>query len=293
MISLDNYCKNKILEQYKLPIDIFKTFDEFLDINNIDNITEESVDFYYNYNINEKFSRYIDKYNLDIFEMLCTQNNDKIRTKLLEYSDKFKISSIDYASENKSNKKPLLIILYPEQQICNKNSIKSNELLNNDIAKEFKHIIDFYGYYITLIHFQNNYFIIYIEGKYTDDIFKEIRNNGGYIYHITHKNLKETIKQTGLRPKVGKTPKEGGYRYFPERLYFIKHNKDKNKLKQSIKNIINDKDLLTNYIIVKVKLTNHNISLYKDTAYDTDDNIYTYCAISPKIIDIYDDINNI
>ena len=84
MISLDNYCKNKILEQYKLPIDIFKTFDEFLDINNIDNITEESVDFYYNYNINEKFSRYIDKYNLDIFEMLSTQNNDKIRTKLLE-----------------------------------------------------------------------------------------------------------------------------------------------------------------------------------------------------------------
>lgn len=191
MLSLDNYCKQIILNKYKLPNGIFRTFEEFIDLNNLnDDISEECVNFFYNYNINDKFNRCIDNY----------------------------------------------------------------------------------------------------ETKYTDDLFEEIRNNGGYIYHITSKKLKETIQRTGLRPKVGKLPKDGGYRYFPERLYFVKHCKNKDKLKQTLYDIVKDKQL-SEYIIIKVKLGNHNISLYKDTAYDKDDNIYTYCAISPKIITIYDNID--
>lgn len=129
-------------------------------------------------------------------------------------------------------------------------------------------------------------------GRYIDDDnddFDEIRKSGGCIWHVTSRSLKMTIKRTGLRPKAGKVRDEGGYRYFPERIYFLKNSKD---IKSEIKEIAKTKGLFR-YIIVKVDLKEHKFPLYKDTAYDTDGKVYTYTAIPPSMITIYDDVENI
>lgn len=293
MINLDTFCKQRILNRYILPKQSFKTFDEFLYLNDLteETISEDAINFYYNFNINSKVNRNLNDYCLDIFEMLSTQSNDKIKNKLLS---KFKcIDDINELSANESKFKPICINLNRNQQICVKGKSEIDfSLANTDEAKEFQHILDFYGYYITLIDIDLGNYIICIEPNKTDDEFENIRETGGYIYHITNKNLKASIEKTGLRPKVGKLPKDGGYRFFPERIYFTKHSKDKEQLKNNLQQIIKDKGI-KDYIIVKVKLNEHKFPLYKDTSYDENNNIFTYTAIPPQLLTIYDNINDI
>ena len=206
MKSFDEYCKSLILSKYKLPIQEARTFEEFLDLNNLteDNVSNDAIKFFYDYNINERFNRNVDEYSDNLLEMLSVQNNDKIKEKF-------------------------------------------------------------------------------------EDDFDEIRKSGGCVWHVTSRKLKTTIKRTSLRPKVGKSIVKGGYRYFPERIYFLKNSKD---IKNEIKEIAKTKGL-SRYIIVKVDLKEHKFPLYKDTAYDTDGKVYTYTAIPPSMITIYDDVENL
>lgn len=290
MKSFDEYCKSLILSKYKLPVQEARTFEEFLDLNNLteDNITNDAIKFFYDYNINEKFNRNVDEYSDNLLEMLSVQNNDKIKEKLL--SSIKSINNITSESDSKFGILKLKLI-YGKQNLCIfGKSEKDNSLADTPEAKKFKEILDFYGYYITLININMlGRYTIYIEPKMTEDDFDEIRKSGGCVWHVTSRKLKTTIKRTGLRPKAGKSIVKGGYRYFPERIYFLKNSKD---IKNEIKEIAKTKGL-SRYIIVKVDLKEHKFPLYKDTAYDTDGKVYTYTAIPPNMITIYDDVENL
>ena len=289
MKSFDEYCKSLVLSKYKLPIQEARTFEEFLDLNNLTETTvsDEAIKFFYDYNINERFDRCVDEYSGNLLEMLSVQSNDKIKEMLL--SNIKSIYTITPESDSKFGALKLTLV-NGQQSLCSfGESEKDNSLKDTPEANKFKEILDFCGYYITLIDVNMGQYTIYIEPKMTEDDFDEIRKLGGCVWHVTSRSLKMTIKRTGLRPKAGKVRDEGGYRYFPERIYFLKNSKD---IKSEIKEIAKAKSL-SRYIIVKVDLKEHKFPLYKDTAYDTDGKVYTYTAIPPSMITIYDDVENI
>lgn len=285
MKSFDEYCKSLILSKYKLPVQEARTFEEFLDLNNLteDNITNDAIKFFYDYNINERFNRNVDEYSYNLLEMLSVQNNDKIKEKLL--SSIKSINNITSESDSKFGVLKLTLIDGKQNLCVFDKSEKDNSLADTSEAKKFKEILDFYGYYITLIDVDIGRYTIYIEPKMTEDDFDEIRKSGGCIWHVTSRTRKMTIKRTGLRPKAGESIVKGGYRYFPERIYFLKNSKD---IKNEIKEIAKTKGL-SRYIIVKVDLKEHKFPLYKDTA----GKVYTYTAIPPSMITIYDDVENL
>ena len=290
MKSFDEYCKSLILSKYKLPVQEARTFEEFLDLNNLteDNVSNDAIKFFYDYNINERFNRNVDEYSDNLLEMLSVHNNDKIKEKLL--SSIKSINNITSESDSKFGVLKLTLIDGKQNLCVFGKSEKDNSLADTSEAKKFKEILDFYGYYITLININMlGRYTIYIEPKMTEDDFDEIRKSGGCIWHVTSRTLKMTIKRTGLRPKAGKSIVKGGYRYFPERIYFLKNSKD---IKNEIKEIAKTKGL-SRYIIVKVDLKEHKFPLYKDTAYDTDGKVYTYTAIPPNMITIHDDVENL
>ena len=102
------------------------------------------------------------------------------------------------------------------------------------------------------------------------------------------------ILRKGLRPKTGKRKYQGGYRYFPERLYLIGHNPD---IIANINSVINDKEFEKRgiqYTILKIDLGEHNVSLWYDDASVGKYNVYTLEAIPPSLISITtkDEIEN-
>ena len=96
-------------------------------------------------------------------------------------------------------------------------------------------------------------------------------------------NLKKIFKR-GLTPKVGKTRIQGGYRYFPEKVFLLA---DSEYAKSNIEEIIQNKQLSDeDYVILKIDLKAHNIGLYKDDFYNDEEFVYTYEAIPPELLTI-------
>ena len=141
-----------------------------------------------------------------------------------------------------------------------------------------------FNYHITKIDkFKDDYLIV-IEPRYSKDMTEYLRKKTDIFYHITHKdNLKKIFKR-GLTPKVTKTRIQGGYRYFPEKVFLLA---DSEYRESNIKEIIQNKQLSDeDYIILKIDLKGHNIGLYKDDFYNDEEFIYTYEAIPLEILTI-------
>ena len=151
-----------------------------------------------------------------------------------------------------------------------KEFLSSFELSDCELSDKIYGILEFYKYYITYIdeykRGNKEGYVLAIESYFTEDARTAIKENGNILYHITESYNVPDILRKGLRPKTGKRTYQGGYRYFPERVYLIGHNPD---IVANINSVINDKEFKTRgiqYTILKIYLGGHNIRLWYDDA---------------------------
>lgn len=171
-----------------------------------------------------------------------------------------------------------------------KDFLSSFELSDCELSDKIYGILEFYKYYITYIEEYKSEnedgYILAIESYFTEDARETIKENGNILYHITESRNVPDILRKGLIPKTGKRIYQGGYRYFPERVYLIGHNSD---IVANIESVIDDKEFEKRgiqYTILKINLGKHNVSLWYDDASDGKYNVYTLEAIPPSLISI-------
>lgn len=281
MRTLNEFIKQQmyILPDYRG----YCTFEEYCDKNsfNENDITDFQIDYYYS-NIYSKFNeRSIEGHIFLINESLKSHTKEKLIKRL---QDLLKNNNYSVYEVNEENDPGIVIIATNyKNDLVSEESLKSLQLLNNDLSKNVYDIIDFFRYHISYISREGKTYFIYLEPAFTKDCTKKVKENGNVVFHITHKNNVNSILKKGLRPKVGRTPLDGGYRYFPNRLFVINNSEN---IEKDLDKIIADKEL-SDYVILKIDLKDHNIGFYVDEASENENFMYTLHAIPPKLIEIY------
>ena len=268
----------------------FCTFEEYCDINGIneDNISERDINFYYNF-------RYVyvpdcagDNYEEHLYETLTSHSKESLVKRLINLLNEF-IIDIDINTVKRLDKGIFAFLISKDCPIFaedDKEFLSSFELSDCELSDKIYDILEFYKYYITFIEENEKGYILAIESYFTEDARETIKENGNILYHITESLNVPDILRKGLRPKTGKRKYQGGYRYFPERVYLIGNNPN---IVENIDSVIRDKKFEKNgiqYTILKIDLGKHNISLWYDDASDGKYNVYTLEAIPPSLISI-------
>ena len=272
----------------------FCTFEEYCDINGINdtNISERDINFYYTF-------RYVYvpdcvgyNYKEHLYETLTSHSKKSLINKLIDLLNEF-IIDVDLESAKNLDKGIFAFLISKDCPIFgedNKDFLSSFELSDCELSDKIYGILEFYKYYITYIEEYKSEnedgYILAIESYFTEDARETIKENGNILYHITESRNVPDILRKGLTPKTGKRIYQGGYRYFPERLYLIGHNPD---IVANIDSVIDDKEFekrRIQYTILKINLGKHNISLWYDDASDGKYNVYTLEAIPPSLISI-------
>ena len=261
------------------------TFEEFCDINNLNEntVSEDAIEFYYNslyqFLPDHKNGTYMDWIN----ESLTSHNRDTLISKVKSLLGDYYINLIDI--KEKDMKVGVFAVQISNTcPIVDDTSDKTFRLADCNLSTKLYDTLQFFNYYITIIRKQRNSYIVIFEPLYTESANKIIKQNGNIVYHITDKDNLRTILRTGLRPRVGKSEADDGYRYFSHRTFLIGHS---DNIKKNIKSVINDKGYDTyddKYVILKIDLKHHNIPLWFDDASEGEFNVYTLTAIPPKLI---------
>ena len=266
------------------------TFEEYCDINGINdiNISERDINFYYTF-------RYVyvpdcvgDNYEERLYETLTSHSKESLLKRLYNLLGEF-IINIDVNSIKKLDKGTFAFLISKDCPIFaedDKEFLSSFELSDCELSDKIYDILEFYKYYITFIEENETGYILAIESYFTEDARATIKENGNILYHITESRNVPDILRKGLRPKTGKRKYQGGYRYFPERVYLIGHNPD---IIENIDSVIRDKEFEKRgiqYTILKIDLGEHNVSLWYDDASVGKYNVYTLEAIPPSLISI-------
>ena len=268
----------------------FCTFEEYCDINGIneDNISERDINFYYNF-------RYVyipdcvgDNYEEHLYETLTSHSKESLVKRLISLLSEF-ILDFDIDGAKNIDKGIFAFLISKDCPIFtedDKEFLSSFELSDCELSDKIYDILEFYKYYITFIEENEKGYILAIESYFTKDARETIKENGNILYHITESRNVQDILRKGLIPKTGKRKYQGGYRYFPERVYLIGNNPN---IVENIDSVIRDKEFEKNgiqYTILKIDLGKHNISLWYDDASDGKYNVYTLEAIPPSLISI-------
>lgn len=268
----------------------FCTFEEYCDINGIneDNISERDINFYYNF-------RYVyvpdcvgDNYEERLYETLTSHSKESLVKRLTDLLNEF-IIDVDIDGAKNIDKGIFAFLISKDCPIFgedDKEFLSSFELSDCELSDKIYDILEFYKYYITFIEENEKGYILAIESYFTEDARETIKENGNILYHITESLNVPDILKKGLRPKTGKRKYQGGYRYFPERVYLIGNNPN---IVENIDSVIRDKEFEKNriqYTILKIDLGKHNISLWYDDASSGKYNVYTLEAIPPSLISI-------
>ena len=272
----------------------FCTFEEYCDINGIneDNISERDINFYYNF-------RYVyipdcvgDNYKERLYETLTSHSKESLVKRLISLLSEF-ILDFDIDGAKNIDKGIFAFLISKDCPIFaedDKEFLSSFELSDCELSDKIYDILEFYKYYITYIEEYKSEnedgYILEIESYFTEDARATIKENGNILYHITESRNVSDILKKGLIPKTGKRIYQGGYRYFPERVYLIGHNSD---IVANTESVIDDKEFEKRgiqYTILKIDLGKHNISLWYDDASDGKYNVYTLEAIPPSLISI-------
>ena len=285
----------------------FCTFEEYCDINGINdtNISEKDINFYYNFRYFYVPDYVGDNYRERLYETLTSHSKKSLVNRLIDLLNKF-IIDVDLESAKNLDKGIFAFLISKDCPIFgedDKEFLSSFELSDCKLSDKVYDILEFYKYYITYIEEYKKEneegdilegYILAIESYFTEDARKTIKENGNILYHITESHNVPDILRKGLRPKTGKRKYQGGYRYFPERVYLIGHNPD---IIANINSVINDKEFKKSriqYTILKIDLGEHNVSLWYDDASVGKYNVYTLEAIPPSLISITtkDEIEN-
>ena len=264
-----------------------RTFEEFLDLNGINesDVTQDAIDFYYGFNFCPVIERKHSSFMFSIIETLKSHPHEKLMQKIeKEFNGKYE--KIYCISNKDADALPVVLQVSKSNMFVTPSNVGGNRLSHTKLSDKLYDIIEFFNYYITIIERSQEVdgYDIFFEPEYTKDILNDIKKNGGHVYHVTSKENYEKIKKTGLRPKVGKVRKEtGGYRYFTERTFLIGDNDTKEKTKENIRSVINDLEK-SEYVILDIDLSKHEIGLWQDGASEGKYNVYTYEAIPSKLI---------
>lgn len=280
---------NEFITLYKKPYRWgLWTFEEFCDINNLNEntISEDAIEFYYNslyqFLPDHKNGTYTDWIN----ESLTSHNRDILIKKLKNIFDSYFIASID-VKEKPMKKGVFAIKVSQECPAIDKKSTSTFKLTNSKLSNDIYDCLQFFNYYITIIKEFVDTYIIYFEPLYTESTNDVIKKNGNIVYHITNTDNLQTILRTGLRPRVGKSIADNGYRYFSDRTFLIGHS---DNIVKNIKSVLRDKGYNDpyddRYVLLKIDLKNHNIPLWFDDASSGEMNVYTLTAIPPKLISV-------
>lgn len=258
------------------------TIEEFCDENNIDleNINDSQVSFfYYDKAQYAHTSNAHEKYLASIRESLTSYSGKKLAEKISKVIGDH--GMVD--SSTSDNPQTIYVFLIDDYLVHSKSTedfTLSDTIESDNVYKLLKQ----FNYHITKIDkFKDDYLIV-IEPRYSEDMTDYLRKKTDIFYHITDRdNLKKIFKR-GLTPKVGKTRIQGGYRYFPEKVFLLA---DSEYRESNIKEIIQNKQLSDeDYVILKIDLKGHNIGLYKDDFYNDEEFVYTYEAIPPELLTI-------
>lgn len=258
------------------------TIEEFCDENNIDleNINDSQVSFfYYDKAQYAHTSNAHEKYLASIRESLTSYSGKKLAEKISKVIGEH--GMVD--SSTSDNPQTIYVFLIDDYLVHSKSTedfTLSDTIESDNVYKLLKQ----FNYHITKIDkFKDDYLIV-IEPRYSKDMTEYLRKKTDIFYHITHRdNLKKIFKR-GLTPKVGKTRIQGGYRYFPEKVFLLA---DSEYRESNIKEIIQNKQLSDeDYVILKIDLKWHNIGLYKDDFYNDEEFVYTYEDIPPELLTI-------
>ena len=258
------------------------TIEEFCDENNIDleNINDAQVTFfYYDKAQYAHTSNAHEKYLASIRESLTSYSGKKLAEKLS------KVIGEHGRVENLESDNPQTIYLFlNDDYLVHSKSIEDFTLSDTIESDNVYKLLKQFNYHITKIDKFKDDWLIVIEPRYSEDMTEYLRKKTDIFYHITHRdNLKKIFKR-GLTPKVGKTRIQGGYRYFPEKVFLLV---DSEYAKSNIEEIIQNKQLSDeDYVILKIDLKDHNIGLYKDDFYNDEEFVYTYEAIPPGLLTI-------
>lgn len=267
----------------------FCTFDEYCDINSIneDNISEKDIRFYYNFRYFYIPDCVGDTYKEHLYETLTSHSKESLMNRLINLLSDY-IIDIDPNDTKKLSKGGFGFLISKDCPIFgedDKDFLSSFELSDCELSDKIYDILEFYKYYITYIEEYKDEkvegYILAIESYFTEDARKYVKENGNILYHITTPYNVPDILRKGLRPKTGKRKYQGGYRYFPERLFLISNSKDIIKDIEETKNVKRYKD----YSILKIDLKNHDISLWFDDSSDSKNCVYTLEAIPPTLIE--------
>lgn len=268
----------------------FCTFEEYCDINGINdtNISEKDINFYYNFRYFYVPDYVGDNYRERLYETLTSHSKKSLVNRLIDLLNEF-IIDVDLESAKNLDKGIFAFLISKDCPIFgedDKEFLSSFELSDCKLSDKVYNILEFYKYYITFIEEKENGYILQIESYFTEDARATIKENGNILYHITESRNVPDILRKGLRPKTGKRKYQGGYRYFPERVYLIGNNPD---IVENIDSVIDDKEFEKRgiqYSILKIDLGEHNISLWYDDASVGKYNVYTLEAIPPSLISI-------
>ena len=272
----------------------FCTFEEYCDINGINdtNISERDINFYYTFRYFYTPDCVGYNYKEHLYETLTSHSKESLVKRLISLLNEF-ILEFDIDGAKNIDKGIFAFLISKDCPIFgdyDKGFLSSFELSDCELSDKIYNILEFYKYYITFIeeYKKENVegYILQIESYFTEDARETIKENGNILYHITESRNVPDILRKGLIPKTGKRTYQGGYRYFPERVYLIGNNPN---IVENIDSVIIDKEFEKNgiqYAILKIDLGKHNISLWYDDASDGKYNVYTLEAIPPSLISI-------
>lgn len=296
MKNIKDYLNKDYYISYKLPNrNGFRTFEEFMELNGYteENISEHAIQFFYNRNWSDYPNRNFEVFQNNLYETLTSHNVDSLINKLSkEIKD---IINIEKISNKKSDALPISVFIKKDNNIINNESIKSLKLLKNKDANTFEDILTFFNYYVSEIFDRIVYYEILLEPVFTTKV-----NNEGikYIYHVTNRNNVQKIKTLGLRPNVGKTREEGGYRYFTKRLFFVTDKNGNNQLINDLEDEIKDlgldnKNINKKYSIIRIDISKYNIDLYKDAASEAENAVYVHIPFRKELLEYFNSIDEL
>ena len=206
------------------------TLEEFCDNNNIDidSITENQLvifyeckqEYFHTTNAKEKFFERID-------ESLTSYSGKK----LAERIQKIIGDHGEVAFYEKEIPHTIIIYLHDEY-LLNDNSFMDFTLSDTKESDKIYWEIENFNYHISEISKVESNDIIVIEPRYSENVTKKLRNKTDIFYHVTLNTNIDKIFKRGITPKVGKTRIQGGYRYFPEKVFLIADEKNPVGLKR-------------------------------------------------------------
>ena len=296
MKNLKEYLNKDYYISYKLPNkNGFRTFEEFMELNGYteENISEHAIQFFYNRNWSDYPNRNFEVFQNNLYETLTSHNVDSLINKLSkEIKD---IINIEKISNKKSDALPISVFIKKDNNIINDERIKSLKLLKTEDANTFEDILTFFNYYISEIIDRIVYYEVLLEPVFTTKV-----NNEGikYIYHVTNRNNVQKIKTLGLRPNIGKTREEGGYRYFTKRLFFVTDKNGNNQLINDLEDEIKDlgldnKNINKKYSIIRIDISKYNIDLYKDAASEAENAVYVHIPFRKELLEYFNSIDEL